>query len=33
VTAVQIAPASHRSGWQEEFAARARQQGKIVETN
>ncbi len=33
VTAVQIAPASHRSGWQEEFAARARQQGNIVETN
>jgi formate dehydrogenase major subunit len=33
VTAVQIAPASHRSGWQEEFAARAELQGKIVETN
>ena len=33
VTAVQIAPASHRSGWQEEFAARAAQQGKIAETN
>jgi formate dehydrogenase major subunit len=33
VTAVQITPASHRSGWQEEFAARAAQQGKIVETN
>lgn len=33
VTAVQIAPASHRSGWQDEFAARAKQQGKIVETN
>ncbi len=33
VTAVQIAPATHRSGWQEEFAARAKQQGKIVETN
>ena len=33
VTAVQIAPASHRSTWQEEFAARAEQQGKIAETN
>jgi len=33
VTAVQISPASHRSGWQEEFAARAAQQGKIAETN
>ena len=33
VTAVQIAPASHRSGWQEEFAARAARQGKIAETN
>ncbi len=33
VTAVQIAPASHRSDWQEEFAVRAREQGKIVETN
>ena len=33
VTAVQIAPASHRSRWQEEFAARAEQQGKIAETN
>jgi formate dehydrogenase major subunit len=33
VTAVQITPASHRSGWQQEFAARAAQQGKIVETN
>jgi len=33
VTAVQISPASRRSGWQEEFAARAEQQGKIAETN
>ncbi len=33
VTAVQIAPASHRSEWQQEFAARAEQQGKIAETN
>jgi formate dehydrogenase major subunit len=33
VTAVQIAPASHRSSWQDEFAARAEQQGKIIETN
>jgi formate dehydrogenase major subunit len=33
VTAVQVTPASHRSGWQEEFAARAARQGKIVETN
>ncbi len=31
VTAVQIAPASHRSSWQEEFAERAGQQGKIAE--
>ena len=33
VTAVQVTPASHRSEWQQEFAARAAQQGKIVETN
>ncbi len=33
VTAVQVTPASHRSDWQQEFAARAEQQGKIVETN
>ena len=30
VTAVQIAPASHRSQWQEEFAQRARAQGRIA---
>jgi formate dehydrogenase major subunit len=30
VTAVQIAPASHRSEWQEEFAARAEEQGRIL---
>jgi formate dehydrogenase major subunit len=30
VTAVQIAPASHRSEWQDEFAARAQEQGRIV---
>ena len=33
VTAVQIAPASHRSKWQDEFDTRASQQGKIAETN
>jgi formate dehydrogenase major subunit len=33
VTAVQVAPASHRSQWQETFAERAKQQGQIVETN
>ena len=32
VTAVQVAPASHRSQWQDEFAERASQQGQIVET-
>jgi formate dehydrogenase major subunit len=32
VTAVQIAPASHRSGWQKEFAERADLQGRIAET-
>ncbi len=31
VTAVQIAPASHRSSWQKEFAERAGQQGRIAE--
>lgn len=31
VTAVRIAPATHRSTWQDGFAARAEQQGKIVE--
>ena len=30
VTAVQIAPASHRSEWQDEFAARAEEQGRIL---
>jgi formate dehydrogenase major subunit len=32
VTAVQIAPATHRSEWQHEFDENARKQGKIVET-
>jgi formate dehydrogenase major subunit len=32
VTAVQIAPAGHRSPWQEEFAARAKQQEKLADT-
>jgi formate dehydrogenase major subunit len=32
VTAVQVAPAVHRSKWQEEFEVRARSQGKILET-
>jgi len=32
VTAVQIAPASHRSEWQHEFDENAKRQGKIVET-
>jgi formate dehydrogenase major subunit len=31
VTAVRIAPASHRSSWQEEFAERADRQGHIAE--
>jgi len=31
VTAVQIAPASHRSSWQDEFAERAGRQGRIAE--
>jgi formate dehydrogenase major subunit len=31
VTAVRIAPASHRSKWQDGFAARAEQQGKIAQ--
>jgi len=31
VTAVQIAPASHRSKWQDGFEARAKKQGHIVE--
>jgi formate dehydrogenase major subunit len=33
VTAVQIAPAVHRSKWQEGFDKRAKEQGKILETN
>jgi len=32
VTAVQIAPATHRSEWQDEFDARAESQGKLAET-
>jgi len=32
VTAVQVAPAVHRSKWQEQFEERARKQGKILET-
>jgi len=32
VTAVQVAPASHRSDWQHEFDENARRQGKILET-
>ena len=32
VTAVQVAPASHRSKWQDGFEARARRQGHIVES-
>lgn len=31
VTALQIAPASHRSKWQDGFQARAKRQGHIVE--
>jgi len=31
VTAVQIAPATHRSSWQEEFAERADKQGRITD--
>ena len=33
VTAVQIAPAEHRSQWQHGFDERAKQQGKVLETN
>jgi formate dehydrogenase major subunit len=33
VTAVEITPASHRSEWQDEFAARAAKQGRVAETN
>jgi formate dehydrogenase major subunit len=32
VTAVQVAPAVHRSKWQHEFEERAKTQGKILET-
>ncbi len=32
VTAVQVAPATHRSAWQQEFEQRAASQGKILET-
>ncbi len=32
VTAVQVAPAVHRSKWQEGFEKRAKEQGKILET-
>ncbi len=32
VTAVQVAPATHRSKWQTEFDENARRQGKILET-
>ena len=30
---VELAPASHRSTWQNEFAERAEKQGRITETN
>jgi formate dehydrogenase major subunit len=33
VTAVQIAPASHRSKWQDGFKARAKRQGHIIEAS
>jgi len=32
VTAVQVAPAVHRSKWQHQFEERAKEQGKIFET-
>jgi formate dehydrogenase major subunit len=32
VTAVQVAPASHRSEWQQEFAERAERRGKVLES-
>ncbi|HWM28921.1 MAG TPA: formate dehydrogenase subunit alpha [Woeseiaceae bacterium] len=32
VTAVQVAPAVHRSEWQQQFDKRAKEQGKILET-
>ncbi len=31
VTAVQITPANHKSKWQDQFKARAKQEGKIIE--
>jgi formate dehydrogenase major subunit len=33
VTAVQVAPAVHRSKWQDQFDERAKEQGKILETS
>jgi formate dehydrogenase major subunit len=33
VTAVQVAPASHRSSWQDGFSERANKQGRIAETS
>jgi len=33
VTAVQVAPAVHRSKWQHQFEERAKEQGKILETS
>ena len=33
VTAVQVAPAVHRSSWQDGFEKRAKEQGKILETS
>jgi len=33
VTAVQVTPASHRSEWQDEFAARAKDQGQIAKVD
>ena len=33
VTAVQVAPAQHRSKWQHKFEERAKVQGKILETS
>ncbi|MGH8192811.1 MAG: formate dehydrogenase subunit alpha [Woeseiaceae bacterium] len=33
VTAVQVAPAVHRSEWQHQFETRAKEQGKILETS
>ena len=33
VTAVQVAPAVHRSKWQEGFEERAKEQEKLAETN